>query len=406
MKHSPDGTKLVAHAAANGRKVPDFGAPVFLLYSHDGFGIGHVQRNLAIARAITRIAPGSNVVLVAGVVPPTSCLSDGIDIIKVPSIRKTAPGQWQSDRLSVGTARIKRMRQRIIRETIASLDPDVVLVDYLPVGASGELTPVIEVLHRRKHRPMFALGLRDVLDSRESVFSQWEESGSYDAIDSYYDRILVYGDEDVFATARHYQLADRAGCDIRYCGYVSNAEPARSRDEIRRTLGLEPSQKLVAVTGGGGRDAFQTLRCAMDAIHTLSAQHSLRGLLLAGPFVDTKKFDALRDRAQESNVSIVPYTVDAVGFVAAADVVVSMGGYNTLCEALRHRKKILVVPRSGPSMEQRMRAGLFARRERAAGQLLDLASRRAGLEAPVEPVADVERLLPHSRTASALPGPA
>jgi predicted glycosyltransferase len=39
-----------------------------------------------------------------------------------------------------------------------------------------------------------------------------------------------------------------------------------------------------------------------------------------------------------------------------------MAGYNTLAEVLYLKKKALVVPRPGPSAEQRMRAGLFARR--------------------------------------------
>jgi predicted glycosyltransferase len=39
-----------------------------------------------------------------------------------------------------------------------------------------------------------------------------------------------------------------------------------------------------------------------------------------------------------------------------------MAGYNTLSEVLQLRKKTLVVPRSGPSAEQRIRSALFAKR--------------------------------------------
>jgi predicted glycosyltransferase len=39
-----------------------------------------------------------------------------------------------------------------------------------------------------------------------------------------------------------------------------------------------------------------------------------------------------------------------------------MAGYNSLCEVLRWRKKALVIPRPGPSAEQRMRSRLFAGR--------------------------------------------
>ena len=42
-----------------------------------------------------------------------------------------------------------------------------------------------------------------------------------------------------------------------------------------------------------------------------------------------------------------------------ADVVVSMGGYNTTCEILSLRKPSLVVPREEPRLEQRIRAEVF-----------------------------------------------
>ncbi len=39
-----------------------------------------------------------------------------------------------------------------------------------------------------------------------------------------------------------------------------------------------------------------------------------------------------------------------------------MAGYNSLCQVLQLRRKSLVVPRSGPSAEQQMRARVFAER--------------------------------------------
>jgi predicted glycosyltransferase len=45
----------------------------------------------------------------------------------------------------------------------------------------------------------------------------------------------------------------------------------------------------------------------------------------------------------------------------AADVVVSMGGYNTICEILTLRKRAVVVPRTRPVQEQLIRAERMAR---------------------------------------------
>ncbi len=47
--------------------------------------------------------------------------------------------------------------------------------------------------------------------------------------------------------------------------------------------------------------------------------------------------------------------------IAAADLVVAMGGYNSVCEVLGYRKRAIIVPRSVPVREQRIRAEAMAR---------------------------------------------
>ncbi|MBK7601891.1 MAG: hypothetical protein IPJ07_26555 [Acidobacteria bacterium] len=42
--------------------------------------------------------------------------------------------------------------------------------------------------------------------------------------------------------------------------------------------------------------------------------------------------------------------------MSASDAVVSMAGYNTICEIVSMRKKALVIPRVRPTEEQWMRA--------------------------------------------------
>ncbi|MDQ1635968.1 MAG: hypothetical protein QOJ32_2777, partial [Frankiaceae bacterium] len=39
----------------------------YLLFSHDGFGLGHVRRNLLVARGILAADPSADVTLVTGV---------------------------------------------------------------------------------------------------------------------------------------------------------------------------------------------------------------------------------------------------------------------------------------------------------------------------------------------------
>ena len=52
---------------------------------------------------------------------------------------------------------------------------------------------------------------------------------------------------------------------------------------------------------------------------------------------------------------------DMMSLMASADAVVSMGGYNTVCEILSLRKRAIVVPRVHPTEEQLIRATRMSR---------------------------------------------
>jgi predicted glycosyltransferase len=56
-----------------------------LLYSHDGFGLGHLRRNLNVARRLVREVPGTSALVVAGL-PGVPGLEppDGVDLLKLP----------------------------------------------------------------------------------------------------------------------------------------------------------------------------------------------------------------------------------------------------------------------------------------------------------------------------------
>ena len=59
-------------------------------------------------------------------------------------------------------------------------------------------------------------------------------------------------------------------------------------------------------------------------------------------------------------VSFQRFSDDMMSLMAACDVAVSMGGYNTVCELLTLRKRAVVVPRARPGLEQSIRAQRMA----------------------------------------------
>jgi len=70
----------------------------------------------------------------------------------------------------------------------------------------------------------------------------------------------------------------------------------------------------------------------------------------------------LRELARGLKARVLVHVDDHLNYMNAADLVVTMGGYNSLYQLVRLRKKGLVIPRPGPSAEQQTRARLFSQR--------------------------------------------
>ena len=97
--------------------------------------------------------------------------------------------------------------------------------------------------------------LRDILDSPEETTRVWRKNGCFEAIEAYYDQVLVVGSPEVFDLRREYQFPPFAAAKVRFCGYIARQPGRRARADARRELGMSPtSEPLVLVTPGGGED--------------------------------------------------------------------------------------------------------------------------------------------------------
>jgi len=331
------------------------------IYSQDSLGLGHLRRNIVIGGTFLEANKDSNVLLFAdSPVAPFFELPDRMDYVKLPSIRKVSAGCWEATRLRIDERELIRLRADLLCNALKNFRPDVVLVDHMPAGANGELVPALEALKHAHPTCSVVLGLRDILDAPEVIQRVWETEGAYDALRSYYDRILIYGSKEMFGTCTTYRLPVPV-LGTHYCGYVVKQDPVRRTNEIRQTLG-PPKRRYVFVSAGGGGDGRLLMRTYIQALRTLGGKVDFATLMAVGVNAPPGVLLELKAEARGLPVRIVPYVDDSPSHIAAADLVVCMAGYNTLSEVLYLKKKALVVPRGGPSAEQRTRARLFAQR--------------------------------------------
>ncbi len=331
-----------------------------MTYSHDGFGLGHLRRVSDIARCLVADEADSNVLMLIGC-PSASVfpLPAGIDYIKVPSIVKVDTEVWHFRNLRIGFEQGKALRAAIIEKAADVFDPHLFLADHIPGGVWNELLPTLRML--RERGASLVLGIRDILDSPEVTRAAWKEKNFYQVIREYYDEVFIYGCEAVFDTAGQYGLDAELAEKVRYCGYVCSDQALVDRERMRRELqiGEDP---FVLITAGGGFDAFPMMQACLDAFRLFGKELPFQALLVTGPLMVPEQQARLRAQAADLGVAVRSSVEDSLSFMNAADLVITMAGYNSLCEILRLNKQALVIPRRGPSAEQTTRARVFMER--------------------------------------------
>lgn len=326
-------------------------APRFVLYSHDGCGLGHLRRNLAIAAAVTGQAPGASVVLLTGCIElGAEGLAPNVEICSLPALRKLGNGVYGARRLPISNTELRVVRARLISACVETFRPDVLLIDKHPMGVRGELRPALASLPEWGGRAV--LGLRDILDEPATVCREWWHDGVIEFTEAHCDGVLIYGNPRVFDFVREYGLPDSLVRRARHCGYVVHPDAPR-RLGLAETPGRRPR---VLATAGGGEDGRRLLETFARAARGAPWDATM----VAGPQASPEDRRALRRAAAEGGVEFHESVSDLPDRLSGVDALVSMGGYNTLSEALSLGTPTLCVPRAHPRREQLIRARAFA----------------------------------------------
>jgi predicted glycosyltransferase len=325
-----------------------------LIYSQDGLGLGHLRRSTNIAREVLRREPEANVLVVAdSPAAPYFLPPQGVDYVKLPTIVKTGDSSWRPSTLSMPLADIMRLRSTILTQTFREYQPDIVLVDHMPVGALGELKPLLDQAVEDVRHPRLFAGLRDVLDRPEVIRAVWTETGAYDYLKAY-EAVLIYGSGDIMDASAEYGLTPYARRVVN-CNFVATEAGTPPAEE-------PADDPLILVMGGGGADLYPIAKAFLAALPILLAETRLRVAVMPGPFMPAEQVDALTEMANGQPAEVLRGFEDATSWLSRASAVVMMAGYNSICEVMSYRKKALVIPRAGPSAEQRIRSRLFAER--------------------------------------------
>ena len=323
-----------------------------LIYSHDTFGLGHLRRCRAIANALVTRDPSIMVMLLSGSsVIGSFDFAPGVEFIRLPSVIKRDREEYVGADPGISLSQTLALRARILRDTAEIFCPDLFLVDKEPLGVRGEVLDSLAYLHGNGTK--LVLGLREVLEEPDALREEWLRKGAFSAIESYYDEIWVYGPDWFYDPLCGQQVSARIRDGLIFTGFLGEEDSAVAEDGKGRFA----ERKFILVTAGGGGDGGELFDWVAQTIATDNPLPEHVFVFVLGPFLPQGIRSRLYERfGEHPRICFVDFETRMESWLARADGVVAMGGYNTFCELMAYDCRTLLIPRSYPRKEQSIRS--------------------------------------------------
>lgn len=316
----------------------------FLLYAHDGRGLGHVSRTVAVGLALKRLYPKSRVLLVTGSAQAGMMIGQGpLDWIKLPSYQTVLTGgvaEGRDGNAGYYKSVLGNLRGEMLASLVKICRPHCALVDHNPFGKRQELLEALELAGEM--RCQWFLGLRGIIGDDKDLWA----AKSSELVRKHYRGVFWYGDSTVLGGEPLHRIGDHFQCPVTEMGYVSRAlefghlhqETAAADGEIACTVSLpwfgERSTAMV------------------DSLHrTLQAIGAGRGSFHL--FVPEAQLTGIREVFSDlSFCRVEPISERYLDSLARSGSAMIYGGYNSLVDVAATGLPALVVLRSTQDREQ------------------------------------------------------
>ena len=334
-----------------------------LMYSHDTYGLGHIRRTMAIASHL--LGPRINILILTGSpIVGRFTFPDRIDFVRIPGMIKKTNDEYLPLSIKIHARHVLDIRKNIITATAKAFQPHLFIVDKEPLGLKKEVLPTLRWLRRCRPDTRSILGLRDIMDDAVTVKKDWQRKRVYEHLEMLYSEIWIYGNREFYDPIAEYDISESVSQKMHFTGYIPRKIPSKEAVRtVKKELGLKDGEKLVVVTTGGGGDGFRVMDTYLAMLESFSQPPPFKSVLITGPFMPKQSRRDVFKRARRMGVRTYHFYRQMEKIFAAADIVVSMGGYNTLCEILGQGTISLVIPRETPRQEQIIRARSFHRQD-------------------------------------------
>jgi len=328
------------------------------LYVSSPIGLGHAQRDAAIADELRKIHPGLEIDWLAQhpvtavleargerIHPGSACLANESRHIE---------SECAEHDLHAFQA-IRRMDEILLNNFMVF--HDIVRDDQYDLWIGDEAWELDYYLHENPEEkraayvwltdfvgwlPMEDGGEREVFLTADYNAEMIEHIARYPRLR---DRALFVGDlEDVVPDRfgpNLPQIRDWTRKHYDFAGYVTGFDPAAfaDREALRHELGYAPDERVCIVTVGGSGVGEHLLRRVIDSYpEAARLVDGLRMIVVAGPRIDAASLPS------HEGLEIRAYVHDLYRHLAACDLAVVQGGLTTSMELTANRRPFLYFP--------------------------------------------------------------
>ena len=322
-------------------------------YCQHVLGIGHLFRGLEICRSLS----DHEVILVTGGPQVDMNLPAHVREVRLPDLQMNHEfkGLYSSQK-NFDLDQIKEQRQRRFFNLFEKEKPDVFLVELYPFGRKAfrfELDPLLQAIgERRLPACRVVCSVRDILVEKEDAAKH--ELRAVNTLNRYFDAVLVHADPKLAQISETFARFAEIRIPVIYTGYIAGRPEPDAGEKMRRRLQIGRDEILIIASAGGGHVGAPLLEAVICAFDRLRVKNRSYLKVFTGPYLDQSEFNRLTRLAGEE-VEINRFSPDFLSYMAAADLSVSMGGYNTTMNILATGVPALVWP-FPQNREQRLRA--------------------------------------------------
>jgi len=330
-----------------------------LFYCQHVLGIGHLLR----AREICRALIGHEVILVTGGPQIETTLPEHVRVVKLPGLQmdRKFKDLFSADR-SVSLDQVKKKRQKKLLSVIEKERPDIFFLELFPFGRQAfrfELDPALETIRsNRLARCGVISSVRDILVEKSKPK---HERRALERLNAFFDAVLVHSDPNLITLNETFFRFDEIRIPVVHTGYIAQKPPDNARNRIRNQLGIDADDIMIVASAGGGSVGTPVLESAIHAFRHLKVVGTPYLYVYTGPYMAEHEVAYLKGLQKSNRIQIEKFTFDFLSYLAAADLSISMAGYNTTMNILATGVPALVWPFAA-NREQRLRAERLADR--------------------------------------------